>query len=245
MGRKYRQWTIGQMRKEALVRNIVLLSEEYVGVMAKYCFKCHRRSHSTYQMLWSNFFYNGQRCPECKKEKIGNALRVSFEKVKREVEVEGHVLLSASYKNAHTKLRIRCPKAHVFEASRDKFVNGKHRCPICNESKGEKIIAEALDDLDIKFVRQHNVGKTRLKFDFYIPSLRCAIEYDGEHHFKPVPFRGSCGEKAKREFKKTQRRDAMKAQFCREEGIRLVRIPYTEDRVSRAVKQVIKGVKNG
>lgn len=49
------------------------------------------------------------------------------------------------------------------------------------------------------------------------------IEYDGEQHFKPVEIWG--GEE---KLKIQQERDKRKNQWCKENNVRLIRIPYTE-----------------
>ena len=48
------------------------------------------------------------------------------------------------------------------------------------------------------------------------------IEDDGAQHFKPVKYWG--GEKT---FLEIQERDALKNEYCKNNGIKLVRIPYT------------------
>ena len=49
------------------------------------------------------------------------------------------------------------------------------------------------------------------------------IEYDGEQHFEPFGY-----DKDLSKFISTQERDAYKNQWCKENNIRLIRIPYTE-----------------
>lgn len=67
-----------------------------------------------------------------------------------------------------------------------------------------------------------------MPFDFYIPSQNIAIEYDGEQHFQPVNLGGISDESAMKEFRLTQKRDAIKNQYCQTNGIQLIRIPYTQ-----------------
>ena len=62
----------------------------------------------------------------------------------------------------------------------------------------------------------------RLSFDFYLPELNAVIEYDGEQHFEPIKGRG--GEE---KFKKIQIYDEIKNKYCKDNGIKMIRIPYT------------------
>ena len=62
----------------------------------------------------------------------------------------------------------------------------------------------------------------KLLFDFYLPSYQCLIEYDGEQHFKYT----NQGWNNKDHFEQVQYRDEIKNQYCKEKGIKLIRIPY-------------------
>ena len=70
--------------------------------------------------------------------------------------------------------------------------------------------------------------------DFYIPSLRTAIEYQGIQHYLPVTFFG--GEDA---FSHRQELDQRKKQLCRENNVRLIEWPYstlpTEHNIQKAL----------
>lgn len=99
-------------------------------------------------------------------------------------------------------------------------------CPICNESKGEKFIRLYLEKKDIKFIQEYKFEdckhKRSLPFDFYISDYNLCIEFDGIQHFKEVKHFG------KKSFKDTQIRDEIKDNYCKENNINLIRIPYWE-----------------
>ena len=48
------------------------------------------------------------------------------------------------------------------------------------------------------------------------------IEYDGKQHFKPIEWFGGA-----ENFKKQQRRDKIKDNYCQLHNIPLLRLPYT------------------
>ncbi|MCM3314891.1 zinc-ribbon domain-containing protein [Psychrobacillus sp. MER TA 17] len=110
--------------------------------------------------------------------------------------------------------------------------NGKG-CPSCRMSKGEQEIRSYLIKNNIKFIPQHKfkglvgLGGGHLLFDFYLPDLEIVVEFDGEQHFRPVSFNNYQG-LANSEFKIIQKHDAMKNEFCRKSGLKLLRIPYYE-----------------
>lgn len=99
----------------------------------------------------------------------------------------------------------------------------------CLLSRGEFIISQILSQNKINFEKQKSFsdlrGKTRysiLRYNFYITDENYMIEYDGQHHFKAGG--GWCSEE---HVQKTQKRDKLKDDYCRDKGISLIRIPYT------------------
>ncbi|HFD2052073.1 TPA: hypothetical protein ACF2DE_002804 [Clostridium perfringens] len=100
-----------------------------------------------------------------------------------------------------------------------------HGCPICNESRGERVIRLYLESNNIEFKQEYRFvdcrHKRELPFDFYIPQYNLCIEFDGIQHYKTSNFFG--GEIV---FKNTKIRDRIKNKYCKENRINLLRIPY-------------------
>lgn len=98
-------------------------------------------------------------------------------------------------------------------------------CPKCNKSKGEIKISNYLDSFDIEYIEQYKFdnckNKNSLPFDFYLKDLNICIEYDGEQHFKIHELFG--GEEG---FTTRIENDKIKTNFCKENNIKLIRIPY-------------------
>ncbi len=113
-------------------------------------------------------------------------------------------------------------------------------CPVCSESKGEKVIRLYLEKNNIDFIQEYKFDdckhKRSLPFDFYIPSLNLCIEFDGIQHFEVFDHFG--GENV---FKNTQKRDKIKTDYCKNNNIRLIRIPYWElDEIEEILDKSIK-----
>ena len=68
----------------------------------------------------------------------------------------------------------------------------------------------------------------KLPFDFYIPDKNTCIEYDGQQHFFPVRFGGNKDKTANDRFELTKYHDNLKTQYCADNNIKLIRIPYTD-----------------
>lgn len=93
-------------------------------------------------------------------------------------------------------------------------------------SSGENRIAEYLGRNDIQFLTEYYFddlcvnGKFKiLFFDFYIPDYNIAIEYDGKQHYTEI-YRGVKQVNVKKN-------DFIKNQYCQRNGIKLLRIKYT------------------
>lgn len=129
-----------------------------------------------------------------------------------------------NYINTKTKVIITCPIHGDFNQIPNSHLNG-NGCSLCNESKGEKKINKFLTENNILFERQKKFEDCKnifcLPFDFYIPSLRICIEFDGIQHYKPLDFFG--GQEA---FEKTKINDNIKNDYCEDNYINLIRIRY-------------------
>ena len=63
-----------------------------------------------------------------------------------------------------------------------------------------------------------------------------AIEYDGEQHFNE-----NCFGLSSEEFTDLKRRDEIKTQFCKNNDIKLIRIPYFEfDNIDNILNELLE-----
>ena len=103
-------------------------------------------------------------------------------------------------------------------------------CSNCNESKGEKEIAKFLDKYKIVYDRQKKFAGCRnifeLPFDFYIPSMRTCIEFDGKQHFEPMEFFGGIPA-----YETLKINDNIKTEYCEDNYINLIRIRYDQENI--------------
>jgi very-short-patch-repair endonuclease len=132
-----------------------------------------------------------------------------------------------NYINAKTKIKIMCPKHGEFEQLHNHHILGQG-CPICKESKGEKVVRNYLKHNNLDFIKQKRFTECRdirpLPFDFYLPDYNICIEYDGIQHFKPIKRFG--GEKG---YEKIIKTDKIKTEFCLKNNIKLIRLKYNDD----------------
>ena len=79
----------------------------------------------------------------------------------------------------------------------------------------------------------------RQSLDFYIPSLKTAIEYQGVQHYLPIAFFG--GEEA---LALRQELDQRKQALCKENAVRLIEWPYDMEPTETNIKDVLTPAEN-
>jgi hypothetical protein len=100
------------------------------------------------------------------------------------------------------------------------FLNGKRA------SKGEFAVGCFLELNNIEYTKEKTFpdllseNGNPLRFDFYIPEKNLLIEFQGQHHFKPVNKYA----KAKRVHETTKMRDEIKRAYCLNNNIALLEI---------------------
>lgn len=191
-------------------------------------------------------FHDGNRCPKCATVIRGKKRKLTKEEfVEREDDIQsGEYEISGKYINITTKTLFKHTSCgHEWKISPDNFHHGR-RCPKCSESKGEKKISKVLEEINISFESQKRFNSCKYKkplpFDFYVNNS-FLVEFDGEQHFKPADFSGRGAEWADKSFKSGQLRDNIKTKWAKDNGIPLVRIPYTEfDNIEQIIKESIE-----
>jgi hypothetical protein len=131
----------------------------------------------------------------------------------------------------------KCSCGKTVIKTQNNLKNGNSRsCGCLKKSKGAVIIEKMLNDWGIIFKEEHRFKDCRYKntlpFDFVIydsnNKIICAIEYDGQQHFKPTTFGHFTQEKAELNYLQNKIRDNIKTEYCKLNKIKLIRIPYWE-----------------
>ena len=200
---------------------------EYTSTKMIIKFVCSK--HGIQEMMLDNLV-RGHKCFECSYEIRFDNMRHSPEYVANKINsINNNILLNAEdYKNATFRnLRIKCNCGNIFCTSFSNYVKKEvNSCFSCSnkESKGEKRIRELLLKHNIKFIQEKRFDDCRdikpLPFDFYLEDYNFIIEFDGRQHFEAVYNEEN--------FNITQRHDKIKNQYCRDNNIVLLRIPYWE-----------------
>lgn len=205
---------------------------------AKVWFKCENGIHDDYHSTISNKSH-GKLCYPCGQERVRlSALRpkkiedtigfrrpelVEFWSEKNETSIYDH-----NY-GTDKILWWRC-ESGVHEDYQQKSSNKvfkSYKCPNCKSSKGEILVEELLNELDVRYEKEFTLpnllsaNNGLLRVDFYLPQLNLYIEYDGIQHFKPVGYFGGL-----EGYQLQVENDRLKNEYCEKNGLSLLRIPY-------------------
>lgn len=213
----------------------VVSSDNYDTSTSKILLSCDK-GH-IFKTSWNNF-KNGRRCPQCNKKQLEDIIN----SIKSE---DGYTVISTKgFKNARSKLLVKCNNGHEFKIHWSAFQSGQ-RCPKCRASRGEKEVSKVLSSMGIQYINQYRMDGCKyhgvLPFDFYIPNMNICIEYDGIQHYECVNFSGKMTEdEMNKNLKLVQKRDNIKNQYCSDNNIKLIRIPYWEfDNIEKILKEHI------
>ena len=169
----------------------------------------------------------GNGCHKCHYEKLFDLRRSSTEEfISSSVARHGNKYSYSKvvYIRACEKVMIICPKHGEFLQEPNTHLAG-HGCPGCNNSRGENKIENWFKNRGIIFERQKIFKDCKnikyLRFDFYLPKNIVCVEYDGPQHFFPINWHEDV------EFERIKKCDKIKEKYCKDKGIKLIRIPYT------------------
>ena len=177
---------------------------------------------------------NSERCEPCSYIKRGNDRVLSEERVHQIVKQLNCDWVEGEYTNKDCILTLRCECGNPFEKRFSDFRNGWNRCPQCMKSvsTGEDQIRKWLIANNVQFIHQQKFDDLRgkrkmpLSYDFGIYDkdgrLIHLIEYDGEHHFKPI--NRSTKAVSEKVFLEVKERDKRKDEYARKHNIPLIRL---------------------
>lgn len=212
----------------------------YRNIHYKVCVTCI--SHGDF-LISPTHHLNGVGCSKCSR----NYNMTNEEFINRCISVHNNKYNYdlVNFINTKSSIDILCPEHGSFLQNAGHHLYGSG-CPKCKASKGEMIIQKYLDDNDIKYLKEvkfnnclSDKGKS-LKFDFYLLDYNCCIEYDGIQHFRPIEYFG--GYEA---FQITRKNDIIKNNFCKSNGIRLLRISYNSNIINKLNTIRMKKNQNG
>lgn len=219
---------------------------EYKNLVSIIC-PTHGLFNVQFRTLISNKPNSGI-CPKCltnlldiikAEENVKNLILDKNEKYKLSLEFLGF----EKWNGNKTKLILKC-NIHNITWNTTSYNNFEKSsvigCPICSkhlihESRCIKIVEDLGFKIDSLKIKSENKISNRKYFipDIYIPSINSIIEYDGIQHYNYTKqFHSN-----QQDFVNQINRDNCLVQYCKENNIRLLRIPWKDN---NRLEEVIK-----
>ena len=120
---------------------------------------------------------------------------------------------------------MKCPDCgYIKKMSFMNLVNKGFGCNECSDGikYPNKFMMELLKQLKVEFECEYSPEWIKPKrYDFYIPSKKILIEFQGKQHYGA--YKNFGGEKS---FKKLKKHDKIKKEYCKNNEYFLLEIPY-------------------
>lgn len=211
-------------RLEDIHGNQFELLSEYVNNETKVQLRCRKCGNIIFKRPSKIVCRPYEGCYVCS----GKNRYKTKESLQREVNAlyPAEFLVLGDYIGARKKTLVkRIPCGHTYEVSPDNLLRGKG-CPKCNQSHYANIVEDYLSNKGITFEREKRFAGCRnireLPFDYYIPDRNTCIEVDGQFHYKSY-YEAINNYDA---FEAVTVRDKIKTDYCKDNGIKLIRLPY-------------------
>lgn len=184
-------------------------------------------------------------CPDCLKKKLS-----TIKTVNHTGETHGYLTvirpIGKTDKNILWLCKCHCGNSIVLESYKLNYNNREQLSCGCLISKGEYYINQILNKMNLKYKTQYKFSNCKnsltgafYKFDFCIfnedDSINCLIEYNGRQHYKAAE-NGFYTEKV---VKDIQFRDNEKIEYCKNQGLRLLIIPYTINTLEQIEQTIV------
>ena len=180
--------------------------------------------HGSFYQTPNNILSKNHICPKCSLLNKSKNLLGDFEQYKiilNEFHFNKYDYSKFIYTGYKIKSIIICPKHGEFLQSVEVHINSG--CSKCSESRGEKAVRLFLEKNNIKYEVQKKfdncINKRKLPFDFYLNDFNTCIEFDGSHHY-------GISKNFTINFDEIKIKDKIKTDFCLNNNIKLIRIPY-------------------
>lgn len=198
----------------------------YVNANTEICIICS--IHGEFWQLPNNHL-KGCGCPKCGKLAITSNTNEFIQKATL-VHGDRYNYSKVKYVKNSEPVIIICPIHGEYPQTPNCHLAGCG-CPKCNKSHGEQIIEKYLIDNKINYISEYeididiNINKSgKARIDFYLPDLNVAIEYNGEQHYRPIKYF-----EINKSFEIQQKRDQFIRDYCYNNNLKLIEIPYNED----------------
>lgn len=223
-----------EVNKKVHVLNPQIDVVQYHGATA-YDSVWHCNKHNVdFTKNYSQLVRSKSGCKFCNQERLQMLFGIpQKECTKRLYQTHPQITMIGEYRGYNEKTQFYCSvHNYKFTDTPHNIVCRKRCCDMDTEYIKQEKMCLLIESFGIKITRQKTFqdckDKNVLPFDCYLDDYNILIQYDGEQHSMPVNFGGRSSEESNKKLEYTKRHDAIKNNFCKDKGIPLIRINYTD-----------------
>ena len=203
----------------SLINKNIEVIEKYINSITPILHTCLIDGYNWYASPDS--ILRGTGCPKC-----GGTLKKTHDEYVQELfKINPDIMVIGEYINGKTPILHKCKIDNFEWYGIPNNMRRRGGCQRCNESSGEREVRQYLERNNIKYIFQYPFNDccdtNPLPFDFYLLDYNYCIEYQGKQHYEPIDFFGG-----QKNFEYIIKHDNIKNEYCKNNGIKLLRIPY-------------------
>lgn len=229
-----RHVTTEEAQNRVLNPNIIFTSE-YLGGEKPISCHCNKCGNDWISNRPLDLFHRKGGCPQCADNARGDYHRKTQQEFVEDVNrINSNIEIVGEYTLTKNKIKCKCKKCGTeWESIAANIRNASARCPYCRGTIGERRIIDFMKKYKISYLTQKTFDDCKsdsgrkLRFDVYDVDNNILFEYQGEYHYKEKPYYGDT-DKAKKSLEDRKIRDELKRQYCINNDILLIEIPYWE-----------------
>lgn len=231
--------SIQELIRFAINKGGILVSETYKNCQEPLIWKCSK-GHN-WSATWNNIKYRKSWCPKCAKQVRGNRKYTTADLQAFAIQKQGK-LLSIRYLGQNRKHIWSCVYNHKWLAKWKDIKYDSTWCPTCSSFKKELECKAIFENIFNKLFIKQKIIPTKngykLELDGYNKELKIAFEYNGYQHYTYPNY----WHKTQERFIKLQQNDIIKKQWCIDNNIILIIIPYTENNLKQYIEKELQNV---
>lgn len=225
------------LNDDEVQRNINILNPhikliEYKGNKEQSRFYCTKHNKPFYK-YYGTLLQNDSGCDECYKENLRERQGLGIDEFKKRLyDIHPELVVIGDYINNSTPIDIYCTKHNYkYSLTPVALLERKTCCDKTRITYKEEQVCKLLEEkwgfnITRQKIFEDCIDKRVLPFDIYLDDFNVLIEYQGEQHYRPVIYSSETKEKASKRFEYTKRHDNIKKEYCKNNNIPLIEIPY-------------------
>lgn len=229
LNRGHRCPNCSKMRKKSFIEMREIITQKRPGIYLLSNYTASTKPALFYHIECERCFtatpteiLNGKKCPYCYDKTSGESERFQNKLNKK---FKNSILLLDRYQNPKKKMPFYCNHCHTNFLIKPEKLLEYNECPICADEKPKQEIKEFLKIAEIPFRENETIFSGYImKFDFFIPEMNLAIDYNGHFYYDDLKNVSSSN--------KERYKEKLKKQYCIDNKIKYLPIPFWVNNIS-------------